>query len=191
MGESPKKLKVYPLRFTDGADSPELLFTHQYRYLKALEMAVGLDVDIINVSYTHGMPNEKEEALIKKALEKNILIIVAAGNKGIDFDKKKDSLTYPCNYELANVVCVGNYDKEKKARDENSNFGSAVKVWTDGNLKVGFSNDLTEGLTIMSGSSSSAALITRELARLKTREERQKKIMEWIKTKEPVVVKYP
>ena len=88
MGESPKKLKIYPLRFTDGTDSPELLFTHQYRYLKALEMAVGLDVDIINISYTHGMPNEKEESLIKKALAKNILIIVAAGNKGIDFDLK-------------------------------------------------------------------------------------------------------
>ena len=191
MGESPKNLKIYPLRFSDGQDSPELLFTHQYRYIKALEMAVGLDVDIINISYTHGMPNEKEESLIKKALEKNILIIVAAGNKSIDFDKKKDSLTYPCNYEIANVICVGNYDNSAKAKDNSSNFGSAVKIWTDGNLKVGFSNNLSEGLTIGSGSSYSAALITRELSKLKTRQERKSKVEEWIKNKEPVLVKYP
>lgn len=164
------KFKIIPLRFTDGEDSADAtsFFNTRDQFVKALEMAIGLDVDVINISYTHRLSSYKEEELLKKALEKKIIVVVAAGNSGDNFDKPTDSFppleTYPCNYKIENVICVGNWDKEKNKRAESSNFGGRVSVYTDGNNVVGLgktSKNPEDSLNIMSGTSQAAAKISR------------------------------
>ena len=51
----------------------------------------------------------------------NTLFVVAAGNDGADNDTTPE---YPCDYELANVVCVAASDRDD-ALASFSNYGSA------------------------------------------------------------------
>lgn len=136
-------------------------------------MAIELGVDVINISYTHIIPRWSEEELFKKAHEKKIIIVAAAGNAGEDLEKLDDNhKTYPCNYKLENIICVGNWDPEKKQKGESTNYGGRVKIFADGNNIVGLgknSKKLEDSLNIMSGSSQAAAKVSRWIAHQKTK----------------------
>lgn len=102
--------------------------------LAALKTAILIDVDVI-VYAAGGTDYSKEEAaLIKQALDKKIVVIVAAGNEGHDLGKS-------CNYYPAcsdsRVIVVGCKDS-KRNKCSFSNYGSRVDLWDQGeNIDAG------------------------------------------------------
>lgn len=189
--DNPVKFKIIPLRFTDGSDGTNVLKDMQ-NFNKALEMAIDLDVDIINISYTHKLFRHSELELLKKAQAKGILVITAAGNEGKNQDEIADInlKSYPCNYELDNVICVGNWDSQENKIDTSSNFGGRVLNFVDGNSKVGLgkSTDLHDKLEIMSGSSQAAALMTKWVIQEKNKGIKNKEILEKLQKQKTILV---
>ena len=78
--------------------------------IKALKYAVDQNVDIVN--YSGGGPEASEEELkiLKRAEEKGILIVAAAGNEHEDIDKRKNAY-YPASYGLSNIITVTAHDQ--------------------------------------------------------------------------------
>lgn len=154
------KIKIIPLKFSDQGEARKFDYIGEHlRYLKALEMAIGLEVDVINISSTHSLSSFKEQELLKKALEKKIIVMVASGN---DNKNLTESPEYPCSYDLENVICVGNGTLAKKS--ENSNYGKDVDLWVPGEMVVSFipGNELD----IKSGSSQATARATAKVLTL-------------------------
>jgi subtilisin family serine protease len=186
------KFKIIPLRFTDGSDKTETMIRDMQNFNKALDMAIGLDVNIINISYTHGMFRHSEYELFKKAKDKKILVIVAAGNNNQDLNTENEfDKTYPCMYDLENVICVGNWDSDKKQKADNSNYNGRVFNYVDGNLKIGLGKTNAspeESLNIMSGSSQSAALLSRWILDQKTNGKKYEDILKILKNQKIIEV---
>lgn len=67
------------------------------RVVKAMEWAIQKEVNIINISFTTKRNSKELEKVIKKAYNKGILLVAAAGNKG--------ELEYPAAYD--EVISVG------------------------------------------------------------------------------------
>lgn len=76
--------------------------------IKAINYAVDHGVKLINYS-AGGEFSEREYLAIKRAGEKDVLMIVAAGNNHEDLDRV-GSKYYPCSYGLPNVLCVASID---------------------------------------------------------------------------------
>ena len=88
----------------------------------------GENIRVINASYGGSCYSHAEESVIQELRNRGILFIAAAGNKR----ENNDILpTYPCNYNLANIICVASTDK-----DDNlswfSNYGNSVHVAAPG-----------------------------------------------------------
>ncbi len=81
---------------TDSIEVAELI--------KGIDCAIENDVDIINISIGIKNDNEKLHDVIKKAYDKGIIIIAAAGNYIDD-----GSVLYPAGYE--EVLAIGSYGK--------------------------------------------------------------------------------
>lgn len=132
--------------WTYGASTKENIS----RLLEALEYAISLKVDIINLSGGGHVPIEEEEAIVKKALNKGITMITAAGNNKINLDKG-------CNYFPAcydeRIIVIGN-------KHHSSNFGKVVDFYVDGVNKEGF------GITLTGTSQSTAIYTGRHIKRL-------------------------
>lgn len=102
--------------------------------LNALRTAILIDVDVI-VYAAGGEDSSKEETeLIKKALDKKIVIIVSAGNNSRDLGKS-------CNYYPAcsdpRVIVVG-CKASNGEKCSFSNYGTRIDLWDQGeNIKAG------------------------------------------------------
>ncbi len=72
--------------------------------IKGISVAIDCDVDIINISIGCLTSDANLEKVIKKALDKNIIIIASAGNY------TKNNILYPSKYE--GVVAVGSLSKK-------------------------------------------------------------------------------
>ena len=81
--------------------------------IKAIEYAVAHGVDIINYSGGGPRPSKEEEAALKLAQKKGILIIAAAGNEESNIDQKSNAY-YPASYNLDNIVTVTAHDQSLK-----------------------------------------------------------------------------
>jgi type VII secretion-associated serine protease mycosin len=86
--------------------------------------AVDKGAKVINMSLGGPMRSPLIEEAIKKAAEKNVVIIAAAGNSG------DDSLSYPAAYE--GVISVGSVN-EDKTLSSFSTFGTSVDLVAPGN----------------------------------------------------------
>jgi thermitase len=86
--------------------------------IKAYGYAARHGARIVNASLGGGSSSRAERDAIAAA--SNVLFVVAAGNDGADNDT---TASYPCNYELANVVCVAASD-QSDALASFSNYGS-------------------------------------------------------------------
>ncbi|OEU85944.1 peptidase S8 [Streptomyces abyssalis] len=97
---------ILPLRYT-GSEDPEEQ-GNSVTMSKAIKYAASQDVDIINISSdtVKKEPNADLEAAIDVAVEKDILVVAAAGNDGAD---GKLENTYPAAYE--GVLAVGASDR--------------------------------------------------------------------------------
>jgi len=113
-------------------------------YINSLKKAAELKPTILNISAGGFVQLPYEKKLINKILNNGTIIIAAAGNDGINFNKK-GCIFYPACYD-ERIIVVGN-------KADNSNYGKQVDYILDGNNKIGFNIKL-------SGSSQSTAIFT-------------------------------
>lgn len=123
--------------------------------IKAIEYAVKMNAHIINYSGGGLEPSAQELAAIKKARDKGILFVAAAGNESSNSDQQK---YYPADYELDNIISVTAIDKNSKVLNS-SNYGvNTVDVAAPG-------NDIYSTLPggqygVMTGTSQATAFVT-------------------------------
>lgn len=98
--------------------------------VKAIDYATKMNAHIINYSGGGLEASEVELQAIKKANDKGILFVAAAGNEKSNSDIKK---YYPADYDLPNIISVTAIDKGKNILPT-SNYGSeTVDVAAPGN----------------------------------------------------------
>lgn len=128
---------------------------------KAIQYAIDIKVDFINISGGGAEYSVLEAALIKRALNRGIKVIVAAGNSGSDLDTKCDF--FPACSD-SRLVVVGNLqDVDTLTPHKKSNYGKLVNRWEVGtNVK-----SLAPGgnVAVMSGTSQAAGIATGKLVR--------------------------
>lgn len=123
--------------------------------IKAIEYAVKMNAHIINYSGGGLEPSAQELAAIKKARDKGILFVAAAGNESSNSDDQK---YYPADYELDNIISVTAIDKNSNVLSS-SNYGvNTVDVAAPG-------NDIYSTLPggqygVMTGTSQATAFVT-------------------------------
>ena len=159
--------------------------------VKAIQYAVNIKAKFINISGGGPEFNESEFLVIKKALDKKIKVVVAAGNGdeagvGVDLDKKCNY--YPACYDKR-IISVGNLKITKDFRKldadwkmlaikagmadklgsyetdraPSSNFGKVVTRWEVG---TDVESTLPDGKTgRMTGTSQATAVATGKLVR--------------------------
>ncbi len=137
-------------------------------FADGIAYAIARGADVINMSI--GWPaiihTPKMKAVLKAAAEKNIAIVVAAGNNN------KEIPTYPCTEE--EVICVGAYDNQGKI-SEFSNFGGKVDISAPGESIVSlYPMDTVEsrvlrikGYEVKNGTSQAAPFVSAIAASLK------------------------
>ncbi|WP_066290239.1 S8 family peptidase [Bacillus sp. FJAT-29937] len=96
---------------------------YDYSIAQGILHAVEKNVKVINMSLGGPMKSPLIEEAIKKALEKNITIVAAAGNTG------DTMVSYPAAYE--GVISVGSVDKSKKLSSFSS-YGPSVDIVAPG-----------------------------------------------------------
>jgi subtilisin family serine protease len=133
--------------------------------IKCLEYAVDRNVDIINYSGGGPEPSVEELRVLKKAEQKGILVIAAAGNEKSNIDLRKNAY-YPASYGLSNIVTVGAHD-QKVNLIPSSNYGKlSVDIAAPGHQiksAVPFG-----GVGIMTGTSQATAFVTGVVALMKS-----------------------
>lgn len=132
--------------------------------IKALKYAVDQNVDIINYSGGGPEPSAAEEAVLKEAERKGILIIAAAGNEKSNIDQKKNAY-YPASYGLSNIITVGAHDEFNKII-ASSNWGSkSVDIAAPGfRIKSAIPGS---GAGVMTGTSQATAFVSGVAALIK------------------------
>jgi subtilisin family serine protease len=120
-----------------------------HKIQKALRTAIDTKVDVINLSLGGINPLKKEKELIKEALDKNIVVVVASGNSG-DYLSKSHCNYYPACYDDRLIVVTGS--------SNNANTGPIVDFFE---LSV---NLTAYGITL-SGTSQAAAVRTGKIIR--------------------------
>lgn len=76
---------------------------------KALEFAIEMNVDIINYSGGGNFPNPIEQSLFKKADEKKIFVVAAAGNDGRTTNTQG---FFPASYGFEHIISVASTNQE-------------------------------------------------------------------------------
>jgi subtilisin family serine protease len=133
--------------------------------VKALEYAVNQNVDIINYSGGGPEPSITELRILKRAEEKGILIIAAAGNESSNIDDKKKAY-YPASYGLDNIISVTAYNQSLNILSS-SNYGkSSVDIFAPGyRIKSSYPYNRAVFLT---GTSQATAFVTGVVSLIKS-----------------------
>lgn len=127
--------------------------------ISALKYAIDQNVDLINFSMGGYLPMSEELELLQEARRKNIVVIAAAGNDGLDLDSQP---FYPGSYPLPNVLQIMSIGQNGKL-SVFSNFGGGSKYRTrigEAVKSIGIGNE-QEYLTL-SGTSQAAAIFSRD-----------------------------
>lgn len=134
----------------DNLDSGE-------RFIKALEYANNINLDIINISVTGKTFIKEEKDAIENLLNKGVIVVVAAGNDASSLTKSKCDF-YPACYD-DRLIVVGALDKNNEKWKE-SNYGPIIDSWVIGESVKG-------GGYIFSGTSQATAKVTSTIIMLK------------------------
>lgn len=121
--------------------------------IKAFEFAIANNVDIINYSGGGIEPSDFEKAVVKKALDKGIIVVAAAGNNSSNLKYKT---YYPAMYDKR-IVVVGNLTK-KGRRSPSSNYSGPVDLMVTGTQVRSLNGKMT-------GTSQSAAIVSGRIAK--------------------------
>jgi subtilisin family serine protease len=89
--------------------------------IAALRYAVDMNVDIINYSGGGPEPDREELRILKRAEQKGIIVVAAAGNEESNIDVAKNAY-YPASYGLKNIITVTAHDQALKTLSS-SNYG--------------------------------------------------------------------
>jgi subtilisin family serine protease len=146
-------LKYYDAQ-SDGVDN--LIHT-----IQAINYAAKMGARVINYSGGGLMRNQAEEDALRRAGERGVLLVAAAGNEGMNSDFFP---FYPADYDLGNIVSVGAVDRSGHLLGI-SNFGlSTVDVAAPG--KNIYSSLPGGEHGFMSGTSQATAFVTGVIARM-------------------------
>lgn len=86
--------------------------------IKAIKYAETMGAKIVNVSWNF---NKNDKALFNTIKESNMLFVCSAGNEAINVDKKP---SYPCCYDLDNVISVTSIDETGLFCSDFANYGA-------------------------------------------------------------------
>jgi subtilisin family serine protease len=141
-------------------DTERSVFRTEDKMVEAIDWAIKLKVDIINISGGGQCPIDSERNLIKKALDMGIIVVVAAGNNHQELGK--NGKYFPAMYDKR-VIVVGNL-QQPNIRAPSSNFGPIVNAWEIGVNSISYS--VIDGqLSMMSGTSQATAIKTGKIIR--------------------------
>lgn len=116
------KTKIYPISVFKTNKKGEKYST-TIDLVKGIEDAIEHNVDVINLSLGSEEKTDSEEAVIKKALAHNIIVVAASGNDG------KNKYYYPAS--INGVVSVASTNKKGKV-SYFSNYNNKVVVAAPG-----------------------------------------------------------
>ena len=167
--------KIMPLRVLDGTGSGDV-----YSVIQAIDYAVASGADIINMSFVGTGYSQSLADAIRRAYDKDILVVAAAGNtdpavNGVNLDITK---SYPVCYDGNNsenmVIGIASVGKNLK-KSGFSNYGACIDLVAPG--ESFYSTQVYEpkisGFTsyyggYWSGTSLSAPLVSGTLALIKS-----------------------
>lgn len=124
--------------------------------IDSFKYAIEQNVDIINYSAGGKQFMYEECEIVKKALDKGIIIVAAAGNNGSDLNLKK---YYPAMCD-PRVLKISNLDSSKRTIAETSNYSDDTILVSGTDLISTTPNDT---LSIKSGTSQATAVYTGKL----------------------------
>jgi len=114
------KVKIMPVRWLDANGSGEVI-----NAIKSIDFAIDHGAKILSNSWYWPENDPDLEAAIRRANDKNVLFVAAAGNfaetpgnNGGDNDNQSTTGRYPSAYPLANVIAVAAID----AGDQKADF---------------------------------------------------------------------
>ncbi|MDI6778543.1 MAG: S8 family serine peptidase [Patescibacteria group bacterium] len=149
-------LKVMPLRFD---------FTTS-QAIEALNFAKSKNVMVVNASWgSYG--DEGYDLALKDAISQySGVFITASGNEGYNHDGgNANQKMYPCDFDLANIICVGASDQNGNLADYSDYGATSVDVaapgGSDGYPLIGLAGSKS-GYDEAEGSSLSAAFVSAE-----------------------------
>ena len=113
--------------------------------VQAVNFAVTNKAKVINMSIGGGSYDSSFNTAIANAASAGVVVVVAAGNSGMDNDG--GSPTYPCNYGGINEICVAALDQQFNLASF-SNYGSAsVGIGAPGTNVLSLWNGSTTSIT--------------------------------------------
>ena len=152
------QVKIMALKYYDAKSSG---LDNLLNSIKAIHYAIKMKAQIINYSGGGVESSKLEEAAIRKAATKGILVVAAAGNDSSDTDKTG---YYPANYKLPNIISVASVDTQGSLLSF-SNYGSkTVDLATRGKNIYSTLPDGKHGF--MTGTSQSTALLSGLIAQM-------------------------
>lgn len=139
--------------------------------LRALDIAIKLNVDIISYSGGGGSYYVEEKKLLDEAMAKGITIVTALGNDGENINENP---YFPASYGNSNIISVGNYDEINEKLSDRSNYSrSGNSIAYRGISIKAFGKTLT-------GTSQATAFITGAVSILKSYGYKDEKINEML-----------
>lgn len=135
----------------------------------AINYAVEHRARVINYSGGGPIPSFQEYLALRRAQNAGVLVVVAAGNNGVDSD---DPLRryYPCAYRLSNIICVAATDPDDQLLST-SNYGLHHTDVAAPGLEI-VSSAPGGGYASMTGTSQATAFVTGVAAALISRNPR-------------------
>ncbi len=151
------KINAYRCMDANGEGSEEQIAA-------AIEQAVEDDVDVINVSLGCRGYAPLEKVALDKAIAKDIVVVVAAGNDNVDAN-----MVWPASYQNAITVAAltqGDSEEDSPYRANYSNYGSVIDVSAPGTGV--YSTVPKNKYETLSGTSMAAPYVAAAVALLRT-----------------------
>ncbi len=134
--------------------------------IEALNYAVSQNVDIINYSGGGPEPSREELQILKRAEEKGILVVAAAGNEEADIDNRQNAY-YPASYGLENIITVAAHDQQLRLLPT-SNYGKkSVDIVAPG-VRINSALPFSHRSGNLTGTSQATAFVTGVAALIKS-----------------------
>lgn len=147
-----QKLKMMILKYYSAESTDE---ENLQNSIRAIRYAIKMKAQIINYSGGGSTSSKEELDILKKANEKNILIVAAAGNSRHNNDYNQ---FFPASYNLANIISVGASDSFGRPATFSNYGANSVDIFAPGKMILSALPNGNYGY--MSGTSQATAFVT-------------------------------